>query len=241
MTKNLKFIYFLLVLSVLSLNLASAQTLIAGKVYNSAFSDTISNVDIKVTCDDRASLSTISLSDGTYAVRFEESECSEGDNVRVLSSKTGYLDKTSYGTVTRCEGENCEEAFVIIVNLGIGTSSSSSGSSGHGHGTSVRFYMCGNRICDSGETVNTCPTDCKKTELLAQPAGTNNGGDNKETPKIDLTGSQDDDSDYFSGITGAVTGTLGNSGLGIVLIVVFLAGLIVLAVVLRVRKRKNFY
>ena len=60
-----------LMLMIFSVGVASAATLIAGKIYNSDFSETISDAFVSVVCNSTTS-DTVSLSDGTYGIRFAE-------------------------------------------------------------------------------------------------------------------------------------------------------------------------
>lgn len=158
---------------ILSLNLASSQVLVAGKIYNGGFSDVISGASISVVCNSHT-LNTESLVDGTYAVRFDETECSEGNSASVSASKSGFQGKTGSGTISVCDGADCDEDYVTIVNLGMETAPASTGGTGGGGGGggsggggfSVRYFMCGNGKCDTGETIKTCAKDCNKTAEL---------------------------------------------------------------------------
>ncbi|MFC1682128.1 hypothetical protein ACFL0X_00755 [Nanoarchaeota archaeon] len=81
--------------------LASASTLVAGKIYNSDYSDTIEEAYVKVSCqhgEELNVLETISLWDGSYAVTFPErgegacdgGENGNGDVVTVYAEKDGH-------------------------------------------------------------------------------------------------------------------------------------------------------
>ncbi|MBS3077500.1 hypothetical protein J4233_04475 [Candidatus Pacearchaeota archaeon] len=243
MTKNSQFVYIFLVLTVLSLNLANAQALVAGKVYNADFSDILSGVNVKVVCNNAEPSNTITLGDGTYAVRFEETECNESDSVSVVASKSGFQDKSGSGTISRCEGTDCEEPYVTIINLGMKTQTSNGGNTGGG--SSGRHYLCGNGKCDSGESVNTCPKDCKTIELLTQTTNTTANADDEETTGTQATRteipeetlSETTNASSFPGITGAVIGTLGAAGT--FLIIVFLIGIIAAAITVRIIRKRN--
>src|SRR3989339_228731 len=68
MKKTLMLIVLMLVFSV---GVISAKTLIAGKIYNADFTDTISGADVMVNCNGNIQ-TTESLSDGAYSVTFNE-------------------------------------------------------------------------------------------------------------------------------------------------------------------------
>ena len=148
MKKNQILLLTLPILVLFLISVVSAQTLVAGKIYNEDFSDTISEADITVICNGNQ-LITISLDDGTYAVRFEELLCAEDDNVDVTVSKTGFNEKTESGIISKCDNGDCGGNYFTIVNLGLevksnepadngNTGGSNSGGSGGG------FYLCGN-------------------------------------------------------------------------------------------------
>jgi len=93
----------------------SADTLIAGKIYNADYSDIIEGADVIVTCNNHVQ-DTVSLDDGAYRVVYEESgdsACSYGD---FLSVSATYGDLSGYK-----EGEIHENAFddwdLAIVNV----------------------------------------------------------------------------------------------------------------------------
>lgn len=232
MIKNLKILCILLALTIISLSVVSAQTLIAGKVYNSDYSNTIDGADISVTCNSY-SLDTNTLEDGTYAVRFEETQCNEGDSVSVSASKSGFQEKTGSGTVIKCEDADCNENYVMIINLGMSIQTYG-GHSGGNSGRLSRYYLCGNGLCDSGETINTCPEDCKN-ELLTQTSSTQESEEETETG---ITLTENEDNENSAGITGAVIGALGSGGY--LFVIVFVLGVIVLAITtFIIRKRKK--
>jgi hypothetical protein len=249
MTKISSVAYLSLFLVIMSLSLASSQTLIAGKIYNSGFSSTISGADVSVTCNSQ-SLHTNTLGDGTYAVRFEETECIDGDSVSVSASKSGFQGKTGNGIVSKCEGDDCSDNYVIIINLGMKTQTSGSGS---GEGRSWgKYYMCGNGKCDSGESINTCPADCKTVQLLAQktePTGnsdnSNSGGQtgilNLTNETTEETQTETTNAGFFPGMTGATVGALGALGtFWTIIIVLFLVGVICVAIILRITRKRKF-
>jgi|SRR3989344_1145901 len=247
--KNIKALGITLFFTILFLALASSQTLIAGKIYNSGFSDTISNADVVVSCNEGASLSTNSFDDGTYVVRFDESACKEGDSVSVRASKPGFVEKTGTGTVSKCEGVDCTDNYVMIINLGIKTqppaqTGSSSSSSGGGSNRVVRYYLCGNGKCDSGENVNTCAVDCKKVEPVVQQNSTGDivqlGAAKQESPEgLQLVeGNQTENGQGFGGITKAVIGTIGIAGM--IIVIIFLVVVVTLAIAVRLVRSRNY-
>ena len=82
---------------VLALSLVSAKTLIAGKIYNSDYSETISGASVEVTCNSYTETTT-SLSDGSYAVTFNETgqnSCNNGSTVEVYAEKGGLYGSKS--------------------------------------------------------------------------------------------------------------------------------------------------
>jgi len=82
---------------VYSVTAVSASTLIAGKIYNSDYSDVVAGADVDATCNG-ITLSEVSESDGTYAISFDSEDCEIGDAVSVHAEKDGmYGDKS--GTV----------------------------------------------------------------------------------------------------------------------------------------------
>ena len=109
--KCMKKILSLLVLSLFVLSAiggVSAKTLIAGKIYNADYSDTIAGADVIVSCA-RGSVTNVqnitSESDGQYDVTFSWAECHEEDIVTVSAikdglygSKTGVVHDVAFGT-----------------------------------------------------------------------------------------------------------------------------------------------
>lgn len=75
-----------------SLAVVSAETLVAGKIYDSPNFETangVSGANINVTCNQNL-LTTTSLSDGTYSVSFDPTDlCPEGSIVTVVAEKGG--------------------------------------------------------------------------------------------------------------------------------------------------------
>jgi len=106
----MKKVFSLMILSllVLSMGIASASTLIAGKIYNADYSDTIADADVTVTCNGNIQTTT-SLSDGAYAVTYNETgsgSCDNGNTLNVYAShpnygansKTGVINNDVFGT-----------------------------------------------------------------------------------------------------------------------------------------------
>jgi hypothetical protein len=85
-------------LVIASIVAVSAKTIVAGKIYDSPNFETanaVSGADINVTCDGN-SLTTTSLSDGTYSVEYADTEdCPDGSLVTVVAEKDG---NTNSGT-----------------------------------------------------------------------------------------------------------------------------------------------
>ncbi len=87
------FVLMLVGMFVLSFGLASAKTMIAGKIYNADFSDVVEGASVVVSCDDGGDISvqnTTSLADGTYGVIFNEvgsKSCNDGDTLTVYAEK----------------------------------------------------------------------------------------------------------------------------------------------------------
>jgi hypothetical protein len=250
MTTNIKIysILFSLAFILLTLNLADAQTLVAGKIYNSDFSEMISDSTVTVTCNSN-SLYTVSLNDGTYAIRYETSLCGLGDSVSVVSTK-GELRSSDSGVIERCDGSECPDEYVVIINLGLKAPVQATTET-HSHGHSF-FYYCGNGKCDSGETVNTCPKDCKiiqttpsntnKTEVISVNTGSSDTAEpilneTSDTTIIDPK-EQESKNDNLKKMTGAAI--ISSISPGSVIALILIIALIGLLVGLKVyRYKKN--
>ena len=102
MTKTLSLI--MLGLLVFSIGAVSAKTVIAGKIYNADFTDTISEADVNVLCNGNT-LTAISRSDGSYNVEFDNpTDCEAGDSLTVSAvkgdlygSETGIIHDDVFG------------------------------------------------------------------------------------------------------------------------------------------------
>jgi len=238
-TKTFKLLSLSLFLMIFLINIANAQTLVAGKVYTSGYDDIVSGADITVTCNSNT-LITPSLDDGTYAVRFGVELCNIDDSVSVSGVK-GDLSGSGSGVVTECNDESdCAEGYVSIINLAIKAAQAiGTGSGGRNRG----YYYCGNNYCDTGETATTCPKDCNANTTTANTTisqGTveltieNQEQNTSENDNETLTENQGG----LSRITGAVIGAEGNSGL--LVIIIFLAILLISLIAVRfMRNRKT--
>jgi len=89
-------------------------TLIAGKIYNSNFTDVISGANVNVTCNGTSMLA-VSAGDGTYSANFDPSTCGDGSAVTVDAEKDG-MTGTNTGTVSGLllEGFNCTLNFAVV-------------------------------------------------------------------------------------------------------------------------------
>jgi len=116
MTLKLQIVCFLTA-AILFIEIASAQTLIAGKVYNSDYSNIIGGASVSVQCNGNI-LTTQSLADGTYAVRFENSQCTLGNGASITASK-GSLTGTESGVVGECVSGNCNDEYSTVINTAL--------------------------------------------------------------------------------------------------------------------------
>ena len=214
---------------ILSIGFISANTLVTGVTYNEDFSDTISDVSLTIECDS-VSLDTNSgngtyLEDGTYAIIFE-TNCSLDSIVKVTGTK-GTLSGYAEGTVHNCTESDCIADFITIVNPNLAeppTTTTTTTSSSSGGSSRSYYYYCGNGICDSGETANTCAKDCAvENNLTNLLAPLNEDNEEQENPEEN---SEDINSDNQRGITGAVIGTVTSKGgiITIIALVVLVAG-----------------
>ena len=203
--KKILSLAILSVLVILSISMISAKTLVAGKLYNSDFSATIADTNVTVWCDSD-SLNTISLADGTYAVVFNSNSCSV---VTITTTAPNYMK-----VVMELPNEQTDDA------------ETPSGSSNYPSGG--KFYLCGNNVCDTGETANTCPEDCSVVE------------EEEEIEELvqELDVPENNQPNFLSKITGAVTGVLGSTK-GIVIIVSILGLMIITIAIISFKKRKK--
>ena len=105
----------LALLVVFSVTAVSASTLIAGKIYNSDYSDVIAGADVDATCNN-ITLSETSESDGTYAIPFDSEDCEIGDEVTVYAEKDGMSGEKT-GTVLDGEIFDIPVNDLAIVNV----------------------------------------------------------------------------------------------------------------------------
>jgi hypothetical protein len=218
--------------------MVNAQTLIAGKIYGADYSSTITDASVRVTCGSE-SLNTISLGDGTYAVRFEQADCDLGYSVSVVSDKGG-LTGSGSGVIIECDNANCDENYFAIINLALKARQTS-----HSSGSGGKIFICGNGKCDSGETVNTCPRDCK---VIIQSSLDTTGETNSQGETDPQTGTQTEEiknpvknSGFLENITGAAVGAWNNSIVKAALIIVLIGLIILLIVFIALRKRGMSY
>jgi hypothetical protein len=204
MVKANKFMLFGMAafLMVFSLAFASATTLVAGKIYNSDFTELIQGATVTITCGPYEDMRTESIADGTYAVNFVSVEgCQLGDTVQVSASK-GDLSGNEDSTIRESQDDGAE--FVSVANIGIKAPSSGSGGSKKKSGGT--WFMCGNTVCDSGETHETCAEDCPaKVVVQVNPTPEPEETEVIVTEYADGTNTKTDTAN-LAGITGAVIG-----------------------------------
>jgi hypothetical protein len=75
-----------------------ATTAIAGKIYNSDYTATVSGATVNVTCNNILK-STTSLGDGVYSVTYSGQDCNEGDLLSVHAIKAGVGENTINGSI----------------------------------------------------------------------------------------------------------------------------------------------
>ena len=83
----------------------SAKTLIAGKIYNVDFSDTVKGAYVEVICNNNT-IETNSSFDGTYAVTYNETKCDIGDSLSVHALCTPTMSCTQTISGNSIIGEN---------------------------------------------------------------------------------------------------------------------------------------
>jgi hypothetical protein len=240
---------FLLIL-ILATSFASANTLVGGKIYDSDYSDVIGGANVSVQCGSEI-LDTASLSDGTYAVVFSNTgSCYASSKVKVIAFK-GDLSGGIEAIINNSTEEGEGEEFFAVPNINLKAPSTPTipttpTSGGGGGGITRRIYLCGNGICNSGETSQTCLKDCPivieeisenetSTELINLSSNTEN------TSSVDgnLGNEETQNTENSHGITGRVIDIFGKTG-NIILILVFALFLvIVITVISSIRKRKK--
>ena len=118
MKKTSVIIALLLIFSVGTLGVVSAKTLIAGKIYNADFSETVSGAYVEINCNSNI-LNTTSLSDGAYSMQYLESECKAGNSLSVYASHPSYGFNTKSGIIHKdlINGTSSWDVGIVNVNL----------------------------------------------------------------------------------------------------------------------------
>lgn len=191
MAKTGKLLVFGLVLFSLALSLTfvSAETVVSGKIYNSDFSEVIGGATVVVECNSETETST-SQNDGTYAVSLDSEICSLGSEVSVSASKGDLLGEDSASIVESDEGE-----LVTVINVNIEEEEQeTTTTSSKPRKSSGTWLKCGNRVCESDETYDSCPADCpppvkeEPIELITLAENTVQETNTQETTTSEITG-----------------------------------------------------
>ncbi len=219
--------------------LVNAAIIVSGKTYDPKvyLGNEVSDVYVLATCYSSSTLSkyTNSVAGGSYGIGFNSTECSSTDRLTISFSKG-----TRYGTlfdyIINTKSINVLTDSFVIENLVLDQTQTTPSGGSHGGG-STRYYQCGNGLCDSGESTETCPQDCVKTQINeVTPTPTTSEETVELTPET--TQETTPTKGFFPTITGAVTGALGTVGTTVAM--VFIVGIAVLAVsVSVVRIRRN--
>lgn len=200
MEKSTYFMLIAVIFATLFLSMVSANYVVVGTVYDGNPNNPKTNEPVTIICDAQT-LTTTSLNDGTYAVVFGVDSC---------------------GIVTATN----PDYDVSIIKMYVDPSANPVSNSGGG-GSSHRYYLCGNGLCDSGETTNTCPKDCKITTLSSN-----------ETEEFELL--EEDNQETETGVstlTGAVIADFITSGQGIAILAILLAVIASGIILFRIRKK----
>lgn len=80
------------------LGAVSAQTVIAGKIYNANFSNVVPGATVEVTCNNHL-VNTTSLSDGAYSASYLNAECQGDNSLSVHAYKAGVGENTITGEI----------------------------------------------------------------------------------------------------------------------------------------------
>ncbi len=111
MNKAFSFVFLSLAV-IFILGVVSAETVIAGKIYNADFTATVAGADVNVTCNGTVK-DTTSLDDGAYSVFYlDESLCHEGSSLSVHAYKEGVGENT-------LSGEIHDNYPIVDLNLGV--------------------------------------------------------------------------------------------------------------------------
>jgi hypothetical protein len=190
-----------LIAFMLSLSLVNAQTLVAGKVYGNSMDNLVAQATVEIKCSE-AVLTTKTLGDGTYAVKFENNVCSLGDSVEAYAMRGTLTGQTS-NQVKECR-EDCDDDYFAVANIMIKDAGSTTYSSSGGIRESdnvqpIKWFICGNNVCDSGENEDTCPKDChtEPEEQEKKETTTQETKEEKQEAK-EITGASVGIEDYIS-------------------------------------------
>ena len=202
-----------------SLVSASPFTVVAGKVYNSDHSSTISGANVVVTCtaldDSITTQSGTSTDDGSYTVLFEASACPQGSSV-VANATKGDQNGNDSGDVNTCDGQAaCQSDGVQYISISNPTlkspsapvSNNNGGSSGGGGGGS-----------SGGSSKKVTPVVISNNVSNTNNVANNAGSGNNQTAPLNLSDSSGDSGS--SGITGGVIGSLGAGSWILILLVI---------------------
>jgi len=238
--------FILPVLVLFLINIASAQTLTGGKIYSSDFNNPIADASVIVSCEHDGqtnSLATSSVGDGTYAVIFKETECNEGDLVTVTAEKGDFFGE-DVGKIKEYDGE--EGNFVAIINIlmqevsdnnGGNSGNGNTGDSNDGGGGCIYNEEYDWDCSEWGECIEGLQArTCKKTNNCGNTYGrpSTSRECDFESEKEQNQNSENIEQSFLSGITGAVTGTLGNTG--ILIIILFLICILIIWFIIKIFK-----
>lgn len=152
-----KFIFLIAFFIFISLVSANAETIVTGKIYDSAMlidENSVSTAFVVVKCYHNNSIctkETTSLNDGTYGVGFNDSDCGIGDSVNVTAS-TDNLKGSNIGIIYEKVGMN-----ISLVNVVIKVKEEKK--------IKRERKFCGDGECDDfRDECSTCPVDCSLTK-----------------------------------------------------------------------------
>jgi len=97
-----------MIMFLFAVTMVSADTIIAGKIYNSDYSAIVEGANVTVTCDDNV-LNVISGADGSYKVNFGGAICGEGDSLSVDAVKGSLFGSSGVSTLKSVclDGDSC--------------------------------------------------------------------------------------------------------------------------------------